>query len=140
MQEYNVGDVVLLTLPKCGTVGGDPVQVPKKPVAVVIGVSKAFGKRAYKVRTNAGVLSKAVEPRQLQPAPTRSAEMLRFSGVETTGVPTISVHAARGKAALKCRCRGAKCGPKCACKKRGTVCTRACGCKCGKGGNCGNCD
>lgn len=140
MQEYQVGDAVLLTLPKCGTTGGDPVQAPRKPVARVVGVKKPFGKRTYQVRTNDGVLTESVAPRQLEPAPLRSAETLRFDGVDTKGVPNLSVHAARGKAALRCRCRGTKCGPKCACRKAGSKCTRWCRCKCGKGGNCGNCD
>lgn len=135
-----MGDAVLITLDKGGTAGGTSVHGPRKPVARVVKRMKPFGARMYRVRTNAGVLDKLLRPDQLERAPQRSADTLRFEGVATAGVPRVTEHAARGKREIMCRCRGARCGPKCPCKEAGSRCHRACGCKHGKGANCGNCE
>lgn len=68
--------------------------------------------------------------------PDRAAQ-LTVDGVETAGVPGVSMTALARGLAKGCGCRK-QCGPKCPCKKRKSPCHRGCGCKCKDGANCGN--
>lgn len=74
---------------------------------------------------------------ELELAVPERAAQLNFEGVETAGVPEVSMTALARGLAKGCSCRK-QCGPKCPCKKRNSPCSRGCGCKCKVGANCGN--
>eukprot|EP00887_Chlorella_sp_A99_P003450 scaffold7.g3450.t1 len=102
----------------------------------VVAVNGKFGRITYQLRCNAGVLEENVSPGLLTKAPASVAADLTFDGVETEGVRTVTVKAARQAQAvggIYCLCRG-QCSNRCPCKQQGALCSRSCGCKTCKGG------